>query len=175
MSRPCRRCSGDGESTQLTLTTKRGVPCRQALCSMTFPDSCPPLTSIHLEPPSTACPYPGTASKPTYPRRASDTAICTVLNTRRYHSRPKNGAASSSRSNTHNLTTKQRAPRSQKRAGAETTLRTAWIERPILSGFCLNNPPAGGAGSSFQKLLSYQADGIEVPNYFSFAFVSTVA
>ena len=38
----------------------RGVSCRQALCSMTFPDSRPPLTSIHLEPPSTACPYFGT-------------------------------------------------------------------------------------------------------------------
>ena len=46
---------------------------------------------------------------------------------------PKTAAVSSSCSSTHNLTTKQRAPRSQKRAGAETTLRTAWIERPIFS------------------------------------------
>ena len=48
-----------------------------------------------------------------------------------------------SRSHTHNLPAKQRAPRSQKRAGAETTLRTAWIERPIFSRFCLDDPSAG--------------------------------
>ena len=55
----------------------------------------------------------------------------------------KNAAASPIRSNMYNLTTKQRAPRSQKRAGAETTLRTSWTERPILHQFCFDNPPAG--------------------------------
>ena len=38
-----------------------GVPCRQVVRSITLPDNRPPLISIHLEPPSTACPYPGTA------------------------------------------------------------------------------------------------------------------
>ena len=53
---------------------------------------------------------------------------------------PKTAAVLSSCSSTYNLTTKQRAPRSQKRAGAETTSRTTWIERPILHRFCLDNP-----------------------------------
>ena len=57
----------------------------------------------------------------------------------------------SSRSNMHNLTTKQRAPCFQKRAGAETTLRTAWIKRPILDRFCLNNPPAGVGSKQFPE------------------------
>ena len=62
---------------------------------------------------------------------------------------PKKSAVSSSCSNTHNLTTKQPAPRSHKRAGAETTSRTAWTERPILPGFCFNDPPAGGGSKQF--------------------------
>ena len=45
----------------------------------------------------------------------------------------------------YNLTTNQRAPRSQKWAGAEVTLRTAWIKSPILPGFSLNDPPAVGS------------------------------
>ena len=51
-----------------------------------------------------------------------------------FESRPSNlqkNAAALSSPNV-NLPTKQRAPRSQKRAGAETTLRPAWIKYPIL-------------------------------------------
>ena len=75
---------------------------------------------------------------------------------------PKNVAASSSL-RTHNLPTKQRAPRSQKRAGVEKTFRTAWIEHPILPRFRFNDPPPEGVASRLflQKLLSYEADMIE--------------
>ena len=45
----------------------------------------------------------------------------------------------------YNLTTNQRAPRSQKWAGAEGTLQTAWSKGPILPGFSLNDPPAVGS------------------------------
>ena len=43
-----------------------------------------------------------------------------------------------------NLPIKQREPRSQKRAGTETTLRTTWIEHPILPRFGFNDPLTGG-------------------------------
>ena len=56
---------------------------------------------------------------------------------------PKTAAVLSSCSSTYILIPKQRAPRSQKRAGVETTLRTAWIERPIFSWFCLDDSSAG--------------------------------
>ena len=107
-----------------------GVPRRQAARSMTLPDNRSPLASNNLKSPSTTCPHPGTAySKPPYPRRASElTAMYGV----KYFARttllqvdtpvidsPKNAAASF-RHNM-NLLTKQRAPRSQKRAGAEET------------------------------------------------------
>ena len=59
------------------------------------------------------------------------------------HPTSKNIAASSGLLR-HNLPTKQSAPRSQKRAGAETPFRTAWIKHPILPRFCFNDPPAGG-------------------------------
>ena len=55
---------------------------------------------------------------------------------------PKHAAVSSSPNV--NPPTKQRASRSQKRAGAETILRTAWIEYPIFPQFCLDDPSAGG-------------------------------
>ena len=109
-----------------------------------FPNNRSPLTSNHLEPPSTACPYTGTAQTGLAAKSQRFTDIRTAMNTRRCYSPPKNAAASSNRSDTHKLTTKQRAPRSQKRAGAETTLRTAWIKRLSFSGFCSNNPSAGG-------------------------------
>ena len=39
----------------------------------------------------------------------------------------------------------------KKRAGAEMTLRTAWIKCSILPGFCLNDPPAVGSSKQFPK------------------------
>ena len=59
--------------------------------------------------------------------------------------------SSSSSSSTYDLTTNQLASRSQKWAGAEVTLRNAWIKSPILPGLFLNDPPA--VGSSRQVTL----------------------
>ena len=97
--------------------------------------SVPPSSSCSLEPPSTARLFPGTASKPAFFQRASE-------------SPPKNAAA--------RLQLSQ--PRSQKRAGAEVTLRTAWIKGPILPGFCVNDPPV--IGSSRQVPLLEDAAAV---------------
>ena len=56
------------------------------------------------------------------------------------------------------IVTNQRAPRSQKWAGAEVTLRTAWIKGLILPGFCVNDPPA--IGSSRQVPLLQDAAAV---------------
>ena len=91
--------------------------------SIALPKNRSSLTSDHLEPPSTACPYTGTASsnRPSCKEPAIYRYMYGVEYAPVYHSPSKNTAASSSRSITYNLTTKQQAPRSQKRAGAETT------------------------------------------------------
>ena len=72
-----------------------------------------------------------------------------------------------SRSHTHNLTAKQRAPSSQKRAGAETTLRTAWIERSVLSVFCLINSPAGGGSKQFPETVVVPGGWNWSPQFFT--------
>ena len=136
----------------------RRVPCRQASPSMTLPYNRSPLTSSHhLEPPSTVWPPFVTPVASSRPRRHDGfKRAVSEKKRKRFVSisckflylessiLQKTLQLVTSRPHTHNLTTKQRAPRSQKRAGAETTLRTAWIERPVLSGFGLNDPPAGG-------------------------------
>ena len=109
--------------------TLRGVPCRQAPCSMMLPDNRRPLASSNLESSTTKYPHPGTAySKPALPRRVSGLTAMNGVTFRWYHfpagwfstpviDPPKQAAASSS-PNT-NLLTKQRAPRSQERAGTK--------------------------------------------------------
>ena len=149
----------------IALQALGGVPRRQAARSMTLPDDRSPLTSYNLEPPSTAWPpsVPSapiassrprqhalilarhSQSRPTCKEPAIDRYTCGVKISplpllKVFESRiidpQKMLQIVISRSNMHNLITKQRAPRSQKRTGAETTLRTAWVEHPVLPGFC---------------------------------------
>ena len=64
----------------------RGVPCRQAPCSMTLPDNRSPLASSNLESSSTTYPHPGTAySKPALPRRVSEFTAMNGVTFRWYH------------------------------------------------------------------------------------------
>ena len=64
----------------------RGVPCRQAPCSMTLLDNRSPLASSNLESSSTTYPHPGTAySKPALPRRVSEFTAMNGVTFRWYH------------------------------------------------------------------------------------------
>ena len=148
--------------------------------STAFPNNRSPLNSDHLEPPSMAwSPFvPPAHVDSSRPRRQDffpaqhllswpgfKESVNLLLYARHDFSRtallkafesriidpPKTSAVLSSCSSTHNLITNQRTPRSLKRAGAETTLRTTWIERHILHRFCLDNPQAGGGSKQFPE------------------------
>ena len=124
------------------------VPRRSSL-HIAFPNSrliAPlPITSSHLR-------RRDLRSSDLSPRAAlvglafSCTASVPVLFQRASQSPPiKRCSSSPAASITYSLTTNQRAPRSQKWAGAEVTSRTAWIKSPFLPGFCLNELPAVGS------------------------------
>ena len=167
-----RRCPGDGESIRLqfALMLRGGA-----------------VNSLHEAPRQ---PFALTSSSRhrrcdlrsslLSPRAALDGA--TLVLARHFQSRPcfkrssesspkKRCSSSPSCSSTYNLPTRQRSPRSQNRVDAETTLRTTWI---FCIGFVSITLRPEGAASSFQKLLSYQADGIEVHKFFFFEFSSSV-
>ena len=138
-----RRCPGDGESIllQFALSSEELLSAH----SMTFLDNRSPLTSssrnrqrdlrssdsCSLEPPSTARLFPGTA----YSRLA--------LLQRGSESTPKDSAARHPVFPARITSPQTNARHDPKKwAGAKMTLRTAWVKRPILPGFCLNDPPA---------------------------------
>ena len=116
----CRRCPGRWRihSAPFAISSAELL---LAPYFMTLLDNGSPLTSDHFEPPSTACPYyPGTA----FSNRPSCEEPAIYRYTYDVESRsvdPSTNAAASPSPNT-NLPTKQRAPQSQKRTGAETTL-----------------------------------------------------
>ena len=98
-----------------------GVPCRQALRSITLPDNRSPL--LQRNGGRVAC---------TSLRKMT---FCGPPSSQKKHCRSPPAALTCITSSV-----KQRARGSRKRAGAETTLRTALIKHPILPGFCLNDP-----------------------------------
>ena len=117
-----------------------------------------PSSSCNLEPPSTARLFPGTA----YSRLA--------LLQRASESPPKNAAAG------HQLLQHALPHHKPKRATIPKTGREPPGSNVIFCiGFLSITLRPGGAASSFQKLLSYQADGIEVHNFFFLEFVSSIA
>ena len=148
----------------------RGDPCSQAARCMTLPDKRSLLTSHSLESPSTAwLPFvPSAPIASSRPRRHDlfESAAAGKQRSSCLYLAPRNDIPrtsfqperiwqfATSRSKTYNLTTKQRAPRSQKRAGAETTFRIAWIKHTILPWFCRDDPPVGGG--SRQVILSQE-------------------
>ena len=69
---------------------------------------------------------------------------------------PKNAPVSGTiRRPNENLPTKQHAPRSQKRAGVQTTCRTARIKHQSSPRFCFNEPPPEGASWLFIRLVRF--------------------
>ena len=123
--------------------------------------------SCSLEPPSTARLFPGAA----YSRLALFYRVSESPPKKRFtygikfcsYGPPEDFRVSNNRSSTkllqlitgcsstYNLTTNQRAPRSQKWAGAEVTLRIAWIKSPILPGVRLTDPPTVGSSKQFPE------------------------
>ena len=130
-------------------TPLHGVPCRQALRSMTLPDVRSPLISVH--PFSSHSPAwhiqtnlaaeKTAINRQTHGVNNSPLSLLLVYDFRIIHP-PKNAAPFSSALT---WTTPQSNARyiPKKWAGAETTFRTAWIEYQILPRFCFNDPPTG--------------------------------
>ena len=139
-------------------SSSRSAPrsCCQALCSMTLPDNRPPLTSDHLD--RAALPATITwhdiSNQPSREEPATDRYTYGVNNSSvpllkvcesRIINPPKNAADRHQLLQNESLSTKQRAPHSQNRAGAETICRLSWIKHQILPRVCFNGPrPEGG-------------------------------
>ena len=146
-SQSCRQAVGSKMLISMTLLDNRSPLFQSPRVALDDVTSVPPSSLCSLKPPLTARLFPGAAySRLTLFQRGSE-------------SPPKKRCSSSPGcSSTYNLTTNQRASRSQKWAGADATLRTAWIKSPILPGFSLNDPPAVRSSKQSPEAAAVERD-----------------